>query len=90
MHASTVGKMEVDPILCSVPQGCRVLGIDSNKDRVERGMRLGLDAGVVLSEDDPHQAIDHRARFVESLEPVDGLEVGRRLRRGHNRGWRGD
>jgi hypothetical protein len=27
MHASTVGKMEVEPILCSVPQGCQMLGI---------------------------------------------------------------
>jgi hypothetical protein len=27
MHASTVSKMEVEPILCSVPQGCQMLGI---------------------------------------------------------------
>jgi hypothetical protein len=27
MHASTVGKMEVEPILCSIPQGCQMLGI---------------------------------------------------------------
>ena len=27
MHASTVGKMEVEPILCSVPQGRIMLGI---------------------------------------------------------------
>jgi hypothetical protein len=27
MHASTVGKMEIEPILCSVPQGCQMLGI---------------------------------------------------------------
>jgi predicted dehydrogenase/threonine dehydrogenase-like Zn-dependent dehydrogenase len=38
--------------------GCRVLGIDFNKDKVEQGMRLGLDEGVVLDQDDPHQAVD--------------------------------
>jgi hypothetical protein len=27
MYASTVSKMEVEPILCSVPQGCQMLGI---------------------------------------------------------------
>lgn len=27
MHASTVTKMEVEPILCSVPQGCQMLSI---------------------------------------------------------------
>ena len=38
--------------------GCRVLGIDFNKDKVEQGMRLGLDEGVVLDVDDPRQAVD--------------------------------
>jgi predicted dehydrogenase/threonine dehydrogenase-like Zn-dependent dehydrogenase len=38
--------------------GCRVLGIDFNKDKVEQGMRLGLDEGVVLDRDDPQQAVD--------------------------------
>src|SRR2546421_2781 len=38
--------------------GCRVLGIDLNKDKVEQGLRLGLDEGVVLEADDPHSAID--------------------------------
>jgi hypothetical protein len=27
MHASTVGKMEIEPILCSVPQGCQMISI---------------------------------------------------------------
>lgn len=27
MHASTVAKMGIEPILCSVPQGCQMLGI---------------------------------------------------------------
>jgi hypothetical protein len=27
MHASTVSKMEVEPILCSIPQGCQMLSI---------------------------------------------------------------
>jgi len=38
--------------------GCRVLGIDFNKDKVEQGIRLGLDEGVVLDRDDPQQAVD--------------------------------
>ena len=38
--------------------GCRVLGIDLNKDKVEQGMRLGLDEGVVLDVDDPLSAVD--------------------------------
>src|SRR5438552_5573833 len=38
--------------------GCRVLRIDFNKDKVQQGLRLGLDEGVVLDIDDPHQAID--------------------------------
>ena len=38
--------------------GCRVLGIDFNKDKVEQGLGLGLDKGVVLDADDPHSAID--------------------------------
>src|SRR5437868_694954 len=38
--------------------GCRVLGIDFNKDKVQQGLRLGLDEGVVLDIDDPHQAVD--------------------------------
>jgi predicted dehydrogenase/threonine dehydrogenase-like Zn-dependent dehydrogenase len=38
--------------------GCRVLGFDVNKDKVELGRRIGLDEGVVLGVDDPHRAID--------------------------------
>jgi predicted dehydrogenase/threonine dehydrogenase-like Zn-dependent dehydrogenase len=38
--------------------GCRVLGIDYNTDKVEQGLRLGLDEGIVLDTDDPHSAID--------------------------------
>src|SRR2546423_6840125 len=38
--------------------GCRVLGIDFNKEKVEQGMLLGLDEGVVLDQDDPQQAVD--------------------------------
>jgi hypothetical protein len=41
MHASTVGKMEVDPILCSVPQGCQMLGIGT------QGMYDLIGAGLV-------------------------------------------
>ncbi|HEX3143238.1 MAG TPA: bi-domain-containing oxidoreductase [Pyrinomonadaceae bacterium] len=38
--------------------GCRVLGMDLSRDKVELGMRLGLHEGVVLGEDDPHRAVD--------------------------------
>src|SRR5262249_14824346 len=38
--------------------GCRVLGIDFNKDKVEAGLRLGLDEGVVLPHDDAQLAVD--------------------------------
>src|SRR6185503_13380858 len=38
--------------------GCRVLGLDLNKDKVELGGRLGMDEGIVLEVDDPHRAID--------------------------------
>jgi hypothetical protein len=41
MHASTVGKMEVEPILCSVPQGCQMLGIGT------QGMYDLIGAGLV-------------------------------------------
>src|SRR5262252_3800187 len=38
--------------------GCRVLGIDFNKDKVEKAMRLGLDEGVVLPDGDAVRAVD--------------------------------
>ena len=38
--------------------GCRVLGLDLNKDKVELGRRIGMDEGVWLNVDDPHRAID--------------------------------
>lgn len=38
--------------------GCRVLGIDFKREKVEQGLQLGLDEGVVLEVDDPHQAVD--------------------------------
>jgi predicted dehydrogenase/threonine dehydrogenase-like Zn-dependent dehydrogenase len=38
--------------------GCRVLGMDLSRDKVELGKRLGLDEGVVLDVDDPHRAVD--------------------------------
>jgi predicted dehydrogenase/threonine dehydrogenase-like Zn-dependent dehydrogenase len=38
--------------------GCRVLGLDLNKDKVELGRRIGMDEGVVLDVDDAHRAID--------------------------------
>jgi predicted dehydrogenase/threonine dehydrogenase-like Zn-dependent dehydrogenase len=38
--------------------GCRVLGIDFNRDKVEAGLRLGLDEGVVLPDDDAVSAVD--------------------------------
>jgi hypothetical protein len=41
MHTSTVSKMEVDPILCSVPQGCQYLSIGT------QGMYDLIGAGLV-------------------------------------------
>jgi hypothetical protein len=41
MHASTVSKMEVEPILCSVPQGCQMIGIGT------QGMYDLIGAGLV-------------------------------------------
>ncbi len=38
--------------------GCRVMGIDFSRDKVELGLRLGMDQGIVLEADDPHRAID--------------------------------
>ena len=41
MHASAVGKMEVEPILCSVQQGCQMIGIGT------QGMYDLIGAGLV-------------------------------------------
>jgi hypothetical protein len=41
MHASTISKMEVEPILCSVPQGCQMLSIGT------QGMYDLIGAGLV-------------------------------------------
>jgi predicted dehydrogenase/threonine dehydrogenase-like Zn-dependent dehydrogenase len=38
--------------------GCRVIGLDINKEKVELAKACGLDEGVVLDVDDPHRAID--------------------------------
>ncbi|MGZ8843795.1 MAG: zinc-dependent alcohol dehydrogenase, partial [Pyrinomonadaceae bacterium] len=38
--------------------GCRVIGIDFSRDKVDLGLRLGMDQGVVLEEDDAHRAVD--------------------------------
>jgi predicted dehydrogenase/threonine dehydrogenase-like Zn-dependent dehydrogenase len=38
--------------------GCRVIGMDLNAEKVELGRRLGVDEGVVLKTDDPYRAID--------------------------------
>jgi predicted dehydrogenase/threonine dehydrogenase-like Zn-dependent dehydrogenase len=38
--------------------GCRVLGLDLNKDKVALGRAVGMDEGVALDEDDAHRAID--------------------------------
>jgi predicted dehydrogenase/threonine dehydrogenase-like Zn-dependent dehydrogenase len=38
--------------------GCRVLGFDLNKDKIEIGRRVGLDEGAVLGVDDPLLATD--------------------------------
>jgi len=41
MHSSTVSKMEVEPILCSVPQGCQMISIGT------QGMYDLIGAGLV-------------------------------------------
>jgi hypothetical protein len=41
MHASIVSKMEVEPILCSVPQGCQMISIGT------QGMYDLIGAGLV-------------------------------------------
>jgi hypothetical protein len=41
MHPSNVGKMEVEPILCSVPQACQMIGIGT------QGMYDLIGAGLV-------------------------------------------
>src|SRR5215471_9791324 len=38
--------------------GCRVLGLDVNKDKVALGRSLGLDEAVVLDVDDPQPVLD--------------------------------
>jgi len=38
--------------------GCRVIGLDLNQEKVELGRAAGLDEGIVLDVDDPHRAID--------------------------------
>ncbi|HJZ82587.1 MAG TPA: zinc-binding alcohol dehydrogenase, partial [Pyrinomonadaceae bacterium] len=50
-----IGLMTVQLLKAS---GCRVLGIDFNQDKVETGLRLGLDEGVVLPGDDAGRAVD--------------------------------
>ena len=43
MHASTVSKMEVEPILCSVQQGCQMLSIGT------QGLYDLIGAGLVVA-----------------------------------------
>lgn len=38
--------------------GCRVLGIDYDRAKVEKGLRFGMDEGVVLPADDPVKSVD--------------------------------
>ena len=48
MHASTVSKMEVEPILCSVPQGCQMIGIGTQGlyDLLGAGLIKGVKRGT--------------------------------------------
>jgi hypothetical protein len=48
MHASTVSKMEVEPILCSVPQGCQMLSIGTQGlyDLLGAGLIKGVKRGT--------------------------------------------
>lgn len=38
--------------------GCRVIGIDFSREKVDLALQLGLDHGVVLPDDSPHRAVD--------------------------------
>jgi predicted dehydrogenase/threonine dehydrogenase-like Zn-dependent dehydrogenase len=38
--------------------GCRVIGLDLNKEKVDFGRAVGMDEGVVLGVDDPHRVVD--------------------------------
>jgi hypothetical protein len=48
MHASTVSKMEVEPILCSVPQGCQMIacGIQGMYDLIGAGKVQAVKRGT--------------------------------------------
>jgi hypothetical protein len=48
MHASTVARMEVEPILCSVPQGCQMLGtgIQGMYDLIGAGLVQAVKRGT--------------------------------------------
>lgn len=38
--------------------GCRVIGMDFSREKVELALRLGMDQGIVLPVDEPHRAVD--------------------------------
>jgi hypothetical protein len=48
MHASTVSKMEVEPILCSIPQGCQMIacGTQSMYDLIGAGQVQAVKRGT--------------------------------------------
>jgi hypothetical protein len=48
MHSSTVARMEVEPILCSVPQGRQMLGIGTQGlyDLLGAGLIKGVKRGT--------------------------------------------
>ncbi len=54
-----IGLITVQLLLAN---GCRVLGIDLDPRKVKLGMDLGMQAGVVSSNEDPVQAVDRFTR----------------------------
>jgi hypothetical protein len=48
MHASTVSKMEVEPYLCSVPQGCQMIGVGTQTmyDLIGAGLVTAVKRGT--------------------------------------------
>ncbi|MBF0289977.1 MAG: bi-domain-containing oxidoreductase [SAR324 cluster bacterium] len=42
--------------------GCRVIGFDLDPSKIELGLTLGMDEGVVIKKDDPVQAVDRFTR----------------------------
>jgi hypothetical protein len=81
MHASTVGKMEVEPILCSVPQGCQMLGCGTQSmyDLIGAGLVKAVKRGTRTLID-----VDSLRKYAKSL-PLAKVAPPRRRKPQHMR-----